>query len=69
MTNTYTEKEASQMRCAGPVSDVRGSLCVGSQCLAWRWHVALSVDNPTHTTGAGQTITAARGYCGLAGKP
>jgi hypothetical protein len=36
-----------------PFTSPSGSLCMASNCMAWRWQSALSDD----------------GYCGLAGKP
>lgn len=48
---------------AGPLNN-----CIGSACMAWRWHPSLSIDNPGRAAAAGQTIKETRGYCGLAGK-
>lgn len=42
--------------------------CIGSACMAWRWH-ATHINNPDDPTGdlipSGDTY----GYCGLAGAP
>lgn len=49
-----------------------GSLCIGSNCMSWRW----SVDNmgePLYRSevmeGSPTTLNSPEGYCGLAGKP
>lgn len=71
-----TEEQAFQTRCCGPEGcGYPGTLpyparwCIASQCMAWRWISRLSVDNPSHTPGAGQTIDRSHGYCGHAGQP
>jgi hypothetical protein len=38
-------------------SAARGSLCLASNCMAWRWDISHAWDEE------------ARGYCGLAGQP
>lgn len=35
-----------------------GCVCIGSECMAWRWNVETEIDIPKLPTG----------YCGLAGK-
>ena len=38
-------------------------LCLGSDCMAWRWQTENTFD------GRGIRVSATDGYCGLAGKP
>lgn len=62
----YTEAEARELAC--PVNP--RDRCSASDCMAWRWVSALSVDNPSRQPGmARQEVARGRGYCGLAGKP
>lgn len=37
--------------------------CVASDCMAWRWKPALTIDDGR------QEVKTERGYCGMAGKP
>ena len=44
----------------------RGSMCIGSACMAWRWH------QPTYSGRYGETPTGeapTEGHCGLASRP
>jgi hypothetical protein len=44
----------------------RGSMCIASACMAWRWNV------PTYSGRYGETPTGQdpiEGHCGLAGRP
>ena len=40
--------------------------CIGSECMAWRWHVQVDSE---HSHVKGPTVPKPDGYCGLAGKP
>lgn len=61
----HTEAEAKTKWCAKAPE----YSCSGSQCMAWRWISALTVNNPMLVPGEGvQNITRERGYCGLAGR-
>ena len=58
----------------GDVVTVNGLRCIGSRCMAWRWHYepGLPVSAvPGMSNGPiveGAPIQTDRGYCGLAGK-
>ena len=74
-----TEEEAKALRCHRRLADK----CIGSQCMAFRWHDEESEGNPGQTYRyerdasrgspmrecGSQHLMARRGYCGLAGKP
>lgn len=68
-----TEEEAKTKTChktLAPVASADGSApwhspanCIGSGCMAWRWH------NPRISNGELLWEKDTQGYCGLAGKP
>lgn len=46
--------------------EMGGALCIGSACMAWRWH------QPTYSGRYGETPTGeapTEGHCGLASRP
>jgi len=42
----------------------RSSLCIGSECMAWRW-----IKKPKAAQPLGKPGKPGKGYCGLAGRP
>lgn len=74
-----TEIEAKARVCCGPPQTINGQLplllCLGSACMAWRWHEPWTSSVEEGSGGdlmlrlsrkPGETK---RGYCGLAGSP
>jgi hypothetical protein len=65
-----TEAYAKKKTCPFTLNSGQSwGFCQASDCMAWRWQSALTVDNPSRIPGEGQKITTHLGYCGLAGKP
>ena len=58
-----SEAGSTYNRC-GPAADLE---CIGSHCMAWRWHTT-HIKDPA---GSGNLVESADtyGYCGLAGAP
>jgi hypothetical protein len=59
-----TEDEAKTKWC--PQGEHRDWKCIGSACMAWRWH------QPTYSGRYGETPTGeapTEGHCGLASRP
>ena len=46
-------------------------MCLGSLCMAWRWHNELTVQGTQTHEGVArlQTVVQRKGFCGLAGRP
>ena len=61
-----TEKQARTKWC--PLTVITesnpGNHCIGSDCMLWRWEVALFDGPDSYVSEPGP-----RGFCGLAGKP
>ena len=76
-----TEAEAKTKACHKTLAAIGGapqwhspSPCIGSACMAWRWHTsgAADPDLPRQFPDAAQRDIDKRddaGFCGLAGKP
>ncbi len=79
-----TEEEARTKWCphgrgvdndfaAGIVVTNLGCLCLGSDCMQWRWLgrriTFYDGDNGSGTTQTPENDIGKRGYCGLAGRP
>ena len=61
-----SEKEARSKTCPLSMSAPRGELCIGSECMAWRWvrtHINDAPGEPMYESDN------THGYCGLAGLP
>lgn len=78
--NVLTEHDAAVKRCCVPgVVPENSVMCVGSRCMAWRWHHEKEPLTDAQIAAARTAVGVARalqpdrepkrGYCGRAGEP